>query len=46
MGTYVDVEVHCPCCGAATSVSLPRGAERGMKVENLQGMEPETGAGD
>ena len=46
MGTYVNVEVHCPCCGAATPVSLPRGAEQGMKVENLQGMEPETGAGD
>lgn len=43
---YVAVEVRCPCCRATTSVSLPRGAEKGLRVENLQGTEPETGAGD
>ena len=44
--TYVDVEVQCPCCHAATSLSLPRGAEKDLRVENLPGTEPETGVGD
>jgi hypothetical protein len=44
--TYVDVEVQCPCCHAATSLSLPRGAEKDLRVENLPGPEPETGTVD
>ena len=44
--SYVAVEVSCPCCHAKTAVSLPRGAEKDLRVENLQGTEPETGAGD
>ena len=44
--TYVDVEVQCPCCHASTSLSLPRGAEKDLRVENLPGTEPETGVGD
>jgi hypothetical protein len=43
---YVAVEVQCPCCHAQTPVSLPRGAEKDMRIENLTGAEPETGAGD
>lgn len=44
--SYVNVEVRCPCCQAATAVSLPRGAEKDLRVENLPGMEPDTGVGD
>jgi hypothetical protein len=44
--TYVTVEVSCPCCQARTAVSLPRGAEKDLRVNNLPGTEPETGAGD
>ena len=44
--TYVDVEVQCPCCHKATSLSLPRGAEKDLRVENLPGTEPETGVVD
>ena len=44
--SYVAVEVRCPCCGAATPVSLPRGAEKDLRVENLPGTEPETGVID
>jgi hypothetical protein len=40
------VDVKCPCCGAATAVSLPRGAETDLRVENLPGPEPETGVVD
>jgi hypothetical protein len=43
--SYVTVEVRCPCCQAQTSVSLPRGAEKDLRVENLPGTEPETGLG-
>jgi hypothetical protein len=42
----VSVEVRCPCCSAATELSLPRGAEKDLRVENLQGTEPDTGGGD
>jgi hypothetical protein len=44
--SYVTVEVQCPCCHAQTPVSLPRGAEKDLRVDNLPGTEPETGAGD
>jgi hypothetical protein len=43
---YVAAEVQCPCCGAPTPVSLPRGAEKDLRVEPLPGTEPETGGGD
>jgi hypothetical protein len=46
MAEYVAIEVRCPCCGAATPVSLPRGAEKDLRVENLPGTEPETGVVD
>ena len=42
----VQVEVRCPCCGGARMVSVPRGSEKDLKVENLPGTEPETGGGD
>ena len=42
----MTVEVHCPCCQAQTPVSLPRGAEKDLRVDNLPGMEPETGVVD
>ena len=41
--SYVTVEVRCPCCQASTPVSLPRGAEKDLRVENLPGSEPDTG---
>jgi len=41
--SYVMVEVRCPCCQARTPVSLPRGAEKDLRVDNLPGTEPETG---
>ena len=44
--TYVNVEVKCPCCHAATSLSLPKGADKDLRVENLPGTEPDTGVGD
>ena len=43
---YVTVDVRCPCCHAQTPVSLPRSAEKDLRVENLPGMEPETGVVD
>jgi transcription elongation factor Elf1 len=43
---HVEAEVKCPCCGAAHTVSVPKGSERRLKVENVPGPEPETGAGD
>ncbi|HET7746445.1 MAG TPA: hypothetical protein VFM29_04035 [Vicinamibacteria bacterium] len=46
MGTSVDVEVRCPCCGGPHTISLPRGAEAGARVEALPGPEPDTGGGD
>ena len=42
----VGVEVRCPCCGGAHTLSLPRGAERDFRVEQLPGPEPETGIVD
>ena len=39
----MTVEVRCPCCQAQTAVSLPRGAEKDLRVDNLPGTEPETG---
>jgi hypothetical protein len=44
--SYVSVEVRCPCCSAPTPVSLPKGAEKDLRVENLPGAEPETGVID
>jgi len=44
--SYVTVDVRCPCCQAQTPVSLPRGAEKDLRVENLPGTEPETGVVD
>jgi len=46
LGTYVAVEVPCPCCGAPTAVSVPRGAEKDLRVDPLPGTEPETGVVD
>jgi hypothetical protein len=43
---HVNVEVRCPCCQAPTELSLPKGAETDLRVENLPGLEPDTGAGD
>ena len=42
----VDVEVRCPCCGGPHVVSLPRGAEKDMRVDPLPGPEPDTGVVD
>lgn len=44
--SHVEVEVTCPCCHGKHTISLPRGAEKGMTVENLPGPEPETGTAD
>jgi len=43
---HVTLDVRCPCCGKATQVSLPRGADKDMRVNNLPGPEPETGVVD
>jgi hypothetical protein len=43
---HVTIEVRCPCCTKATPVSLPQGAEKDLRVENLPGTEPETGTVD
>ena len=40
------MQISSPCCQAQTPVSLPRGAEKDLRVDNLPGTEPETGAGD
>lgn len=42
---YATIEIRCPCCGAGTPVSLPRGAEKDLRVNALPGPEPETGVG-
>ena len=42
----IQVDVRCPCCGGSHSVSLPRSAEKGLRVEALPGPEPDTGVGD
>ena len=44
--TSVKVDVKCPCCGGLHSISIPRGAESGLRVEPLPGPEPETGVVD
>lgn len=44
--SYVNVEVQCPCCHAATALSLPKGADKDLRVENLPGLEPDTGVVD
>jgi hypothetical protein len=46
IGASVQVEVRCPCCGGARTVSLPQGAEKDLRVDPLPGPEPETGVGD
>lgn len=42
----VQVDVRCPCCGGAHTVSVPRSAEKDLRVEPLPGPEPETGVVD
>ena len=42
----IQVDVRCPCCGGAHTVSVPRGAEKDLRVDPLPGPEPETGVGD
>ena len=42
----VQVDVRCPCCGGAHTVSVPRSAAKDLRVEPLPGPEPETGVGD
>lgn len=44
--TVVEVDLRCPCCGGAHTVSVPRGTEKNLRVEALPGPEPETGGGD
>jgi len=46
IGGSVQVEVRCPCCGGARTVSLPKGAEKDLRVDPMPGPEPDTGAGD
>jgi hypothetical protein len=46
LGTSVQLDVRCPCCGGAHTVSVPRGAEKDLRVEALPGLEPETGVVD
>jgi len=46
IGAAVQVDVRCPCCGGAHTVSVPRGAEKDLRVEPLPGPEPETGVVD
>jgi len=46
METVVNVEVACPCCSRPHTVSLPRGAEKDVRVEPLPGPEPDTGVVD
>ena len=41
--TTVSTDVRCPCCGGAHTVSLPKGADKDMRVDPLPGPEPETG---
>jgi hypothetical protein len=44
--TVVNVEVACPCCYRSHTLSLPRGAEKDLRVEPLPGPEPDTGVVD
>ena len=44
--TAIQLDVRCPCCGGAHTVSVPRGAEQDLRVEALPGPEPETGVVD
>lgn len=46
METAVSVDVTCPCCSGAHTISLPRGAEKDFRVEPLPGPEPDTGVVD
>ena len=46
IGTPVEVEVRCPCCRGAHTVTVPRGAEKDLRVDALPGPEPETGVVD
>jgi hypothetical protein len=46
LGAAVQLDVRCPCCGGAHTVSVPRGAEKDLRVEALPGLEPETGVVD
>ena len=46
LAEHGTIDVRCPCCGVATPVSLPRGAEKDLRVDNLPGPEPETGVVD
>jgi hypothetical protein len=46
METAVSVDVTCPCCSGHHTISLPRGAEKDLRVEPLPGPEPDTGVVD
>jgi len=46
LAEHTAIEVRCPCCGASTPVTVPRGAEKDLRVDNLPGPEPETGVVD
>ena len=46
VGSSVGVEVKCPCCGGAHTISVPKGTENDLCVENLPGPEPDTGVVD
>jgi hypothetical protein len=40
------VDVRCPRCAAAHTISVPPGTENDLLVELSRGPEPETGGGD
>jgi len=44
--TTVQLEVRCPRCQKAHSVSVPRGAEKDLLVELAPGLAPELGGGE
>ncbi len=46
LAEHTAIEVRCPCCGASTPVTVPRGAEKDLRVDTLPGPEPETGVVD
>lgn len=41
----VAVEVHCPECGKALTVSVPEGTQKDLLVETVKGPEAEVGGG-
>jgi hypothetical protein len=45
METTANVDVRCPQCGKAHTVSVPRGTENDLLVELAAGPEPDEGGG-